>query len=127
MKIAILTVFLLLCAFSVTAQTPNDLIQDERFYNYVLADAKLSGQLETKLNIVIGILSTIGVGVLGIFFAIIKKKFLLPVVILGLCILIYSSAITPAECAGDCAPSSCRINADCGIGCSCDQFSFTCW
>lgn len=89
---------------------------------YMLSDAILSARVETKLNVVIGILAPIGLGALTLLGGAIKKHFKLTIlgfIIAGILSFAIATYTDKAECSTFCKSDYCRISADCGDTCNC--------
>jgi hypothetical protein len=128
--LCLLLILISLPAFA--APTDYDSRQDDRFTNYVIADAKLSGVVETELGNIKWVLVTIAgaiiVGVIGLGFAIVKKKIGVGIfiVMVGASLFLASVPLQDAECQGGCEQYSCRVDSNCPESCYCDSFYFQC-
>ena len=123
----------LLCSLPALAQPSSyDVHQDDRFNNYIVADAKLSGAVESQLSGIKWILGVIAVavvgGLIGLGFAMVKRKLSLPIylLIVAFCVLLAAIPVDRAECQGGCQIYRCRGNWDCPGACYCNQYYFVC-
>lgn len=130
MRILIPVTFILLIVTYSYAQSDYDFRQDERLNNYIQADSKLSGIVETELSGIKWILGTIAgaviIGVVGYLFTIVAKRGRAVIFIGGLLFML--AMAVPVREAGcqDCQPHPCRVHGDCAAGCSCNDFYYTC-
>lgn len=119
MKYLIIGLFIILSTTAYALVDINAL--DDKLDAYILTDSILSSRLETKVNIILGILAPIGLGAIALFYSLIRKPLGLPIVFIIASAFIVVTPITDGFCGGMCRTDICRVDDDCGIGCYCNR------